>query len=219
MSCIHNSAVDPVLKRYRGSDYYYADLARAYASSTCSDQCAPFKNSPGTYDTCCKQHAANAPKPAATPAPTKFAPITPAPGPSPSKSGSSACKSKFGGSCTGECATPTSQKCKDCEKACGGNASSPDEVAPDTTTPDTTPADDTTTTPAEDTTTTPDTTTTTTEDTSATSGGSGFSMSSLFQNVCGTGSKIPLLCNNEGTFTAIVVILAVTFIVLIMKRL
>jgi hypothetical protein len=35
-------------------------LARAYAATTCSLQCAPFKNSPGTYATCCKQHAATA---------------------------------------------------------------------------------------------------------------------------------------------------------------
>jgi hypothetical protein len=39
-------------------------LARAYAVTVpCAAACAPFKSSPATYATCCKQHAANAPKP------------------------------------------------------------------------------------------------------------------------------------------------------------
>lgn len=218
MSCIPNASVDPVLRKYRGSDYNYANLARAYATAACSDQCAPFKNSPGTYDTCCKQHAAN--QPAAKP----VLQTTTASKKQTSKNISSAldeCKTKYGGSCTKECATATSQLCKDCQKACG-ETSTPGKT---NTTPTDTPAS-TDTTPATDTT-TPDTTTTdtgttdtTTTDTgSATSSGSGFSMSNLFQSVCGSGSSIPLLCNNEQTFTAIVVIIAVTFIVLIMKRL
>ena len=41
--------------------------ARAYAvTAPCAAACAPFKNSPGTYATCCKQHAATA-KPAVKP--------------------------------------------------------------------------------------------------------------------------------------------------------
>ena len=32
-------------------------------SAPCAAACAPFKSSPATYATCCKQHAANAPKP------------------------------------------------------------------------------------------------------------------------------------------------------------
>ena len=34
--------------------------ALAYAVTTCAAACAPFKNSPGTYATCCKQHSATA---------------------------------------------------------------------------------------------------------------------------------------------------------------
>jgi hypothetical protein len=63
-------------------------LARAYAAAVpCASACAPFKNSPGTYATCCKQHAATAaaakPKPpAAKPAVLKSrfhaaGPVTP----------------------------------------------------------------------------------------------------------------------------------------------
>ena len=39
-------------------------MACAYAvTAPCAAACAPFKSSPATYATCCKQHAANAPKP------------------------------------------------------------------------------------------------------------------------------------------------------------
>lgn len=218
MSCIHNSTVDPVLKKYRGSDYYYANLARAYATAACSDQCAPFKNSPGTYDTCCKQHAAN--QPAAKPVLQSTTQSKKQTAQNIS-SGLSECKTKYGGSCTKECATAGSQLCKDCQKACGETSTPGKTNTTPTDTPastDTTPATTDTTTPTDTTTTDTGTTDTGTTDTgSATSGGS-FSMSNLFQQVCGS-SQIPFLCNNEQTFTAVVVILAVTFIVLIMKRL
>ena len=45
-------------------------MAGAYAATPCAAACAPFKNSPGTYATCCKQHAAVATRPAATPCPS-----------------------------------------------------------------------------------------------------------------------------------------------------
>jgi hypothetical protein len=57
----------------------YSIYARAYAVTPlpCAAACTPFKSSPATYATCCKQHAANAPKskPAAKPA-TKTYPLT-----------------------------------------------------------------------------------------------------------------------------------------------
>ena len=43
--------------------------AYAVTPAPCAAACAPFKNSPATYQTCCKQHAANAPK-TVTPAQT-----------------------------------------------------------------------------------------------------------------------------------------------------
>lgn len=50
-------------------DFPVSTYARAYAVTPvpCAPACAPFKNSPATYATCCKQHAAA--KPAAKPAP------------------------------------------------------------------------------------------------------------------------------------------------------
>jgi hypothetical protein len=52
-------------------------LARAYAVTplACAAACAPFKSSPATYATCCKQHAANAPKPA-IPQPAATKPVS-----------------------------------------------------------------------------------------------------------------------------------------------
>jgi hypothetical protein len=37
----------------------------AATPNPCASACAPFKNSPGTYDTCCKTHVPDKPKPAA----------------------------------------------------------------------------------------------------------------------------------------------------------
>ena len=50
-------------------DFPVSEYARAYAvtPAPCAAACAPFKNSPATYATCCKQHAAAVPKPAAKP--------------------------------------------------------------------------------------------------------------------------------------------------------
>jgi hypothetical protein len=43
----------------------FSTYARSYAvvAPPCATACAPFKSSPATYATCCKQHAAAAPKP------------------------------------------------------------------------------------------------------------------------------------------------------------
>lgn len=61
------SAPDAGLKFDPSRAWNVATYARAYATTPvpCAAACAPFKNSPGTYATCCKQHAV--PKPAAKP--------------------------------------------------------------------------------------------------------------------------------------------------------
>jgi len=63
-----------LLKFFEGPRY-------AYAGAACASACAPFKNSPGTYATCCKQHAATAaaakPKVPARPAGFRTATLTP----------------------------------------------------------------------------------------------------------------------------------------------
>jgi len=58
----------------------YQSLARAYAVTVqCAAASAPSKNSPGTYATCCKQHAATAAaKPPVKPAVVKPAVVKPA---------------------------------------------------------------------------------------------------------------------------------------------
>jgi len=53
-----------------------SEYAYAYAGAACASACAPFKNSPGTYATCCKQHAATAA--AAKPKPKPVVPARPA---------------------------------------------------------------------------------------------------------------------------------------------
>ena len=58
------------------TSFVYQSLARAYAVTVppCAAACAPFKSSPATYATCCKEHAATAaaaPKPIPQPAKTK----------------------------------------------------------------------------------------------------------------------------------------------------
>ena len=51
----------------------YQSLARAYALTVqCAAACAPFKSSPATYATCCKQHAATARAPQAPVRPAGF---------------------------------------------------------------------------------------------------------------------------------------------------
>ena len=63
------------------------DTTRAYAvtpapvppggGTPCAAACASFKNSPGTYATCCKQYAANAPKPKPVAKPTTATKVYP----------------------------------------------------------------------------------------------------------------------------------------------
>jgi hypothetical protein len=63
-----------LLKFFEGPRY-------AYAAAPCASACAPFASSPGTYATCCKQHAATAaaakPKVPARPAGFRTATLTP----------------------------------------------------------------------------------------------------------------------------------------------
>ncbi len=53
-------------------NYITKQTAFAYAAAPCASTCAPFVSSPGTYATCCKQHAATAAAPKAPVRPAGF---------------------------------------------------------------------------------------------------------------------------------------------------
>jgi hypothetical protein len=181
VSSIHYTLADPVYNRYRNQDPHYRDISHAFAA--CASACTPFKNSPGTYATCCKQHAANAP-PKPAPISSRFPAGGPTPVTPPSKKKSGSKSSKTG--CTKACksfAKKDPTQCTSCCAAAGGDQTECDTCCGTTSTSDTTGTTTdtgTTDTTGTDTTTTEDTGTTTTE----TGGATGSIFDRMYQSIC-----------------------------------
>lgn len=190
MSSVHYTLADPVYGRYRNMDSYYRDVSRASAACStnipgCSSQCAGFKNSPCTYQTCCNQHKTSAPasKPVLQ---SRSNVLKDTQKQRDSSSKSSGSKSSKKDPCAKNCSSFKSSDPNQCKTCCvgnGGDQSTCDTCCGTTSTTDTG-TTDTGTTDTGTTDTSGDTTTTTTD-----SGPVGGIFERMYQSVCCGGSS------------------------------